>query len=694
MDRAQRRTDWMITLPPPVAPPRVRLSLGVTGHRASHPAYQRNEERITATLAQILDQIAAAVAEEPEPFGPGSLAATRLHSMLADGVDQALAQQALSRGWELIAPLPFGADLNCAINSAPLTPADARALLAGGEAAAPDVAARARALRGFYSQAQLFELADDDAEIAENFLAALDAPGDSSAQDSFSADRSERVALCARVVIEQSDLMIAVWDGVRTSFVGGTGHTMLQALDLGAPVVWIDPAMPEAWRVLRAREALGTLRQGSVDAADRHKQLRTIVRMALRPAEGLRTGPAHGHGHAHAHGRNPHQEPPGVSALSAAHWRGQSNPLWHLYRRVEALFSNEKGRNPWRNLRQTYEPPDAIVSGGGAGVMEAMRTFPGGDQAFAEGIGAGVLSRFAEADGIASHLSDSYRGGMVANFLLSSFAIVGGLAYMPFTDSHWKWAFALFEFVLLSLILVITFVGQKRRWHGRWFETRRVAEYLRHAPLLLALGAARAPGRWPKGADTSWPEWYVRHALREAGLPRVKVTPAYLRHALEFLLDVHVTQQRDYHHAKARRLTAVHHNLDQFSEWMFRLAVASVAIYIGLQAAAWMHAMDKAYLKELSKIFTFLGVVLPTFGGAIAGVRYFGDFERFAAISEVTAQKLDNVHARIALLLQVPDRAMDYGPAADLAHAADDIVVSEIESWQAVFGGKAITVPV
>ena len=37
--------------------------------------------------------------------------------------------------------------------------------------------------------------------------------------------------------------------------------------------------------------------------------------------------------------------------------------------------------------------------------------------------------------------------------------------------------------LLLGAILAITWVGQRRRWHGRWFETRRVAEYLRHAPL-------------------------------------------------------------------------------------------------------------------------------------------------------------------------------------------------------------------
>ena len=78
----------------------------------------------------------------------------------------------------------------------------------------------------------------------------------------------------------------------------------------------------------------------------------------------------------------------------------------------------------------------------------------------------------------------------------------------------------------------------------------------------------------------------------------------------------------------------------------------------------------------------------------MAGIRYFGDFERFAAISEVTAEKLDGVHSRIDLLLSAPDHALSYAQLAELAHAADDIVVSEIENWQAVFGGKHISVPV
>jgi hypothetical protein len=247
---------------------------------------------------------------------------------------------------------------------------------------------------------------------------------------------------------------------------------------------------------------------------------------------------------------------------------------------------------------------------------------------------------------------------------------------------------------VLVTILAITARGQRRRWHARWFESRRVAEYLRHAPILLALGVARPPGRWPMGTDTSWPEWYARHALREAGLPRLQVTQAWLREAVGGLLCGHVLAQRDYHREKARRLGAAHHNLDAWSDVLFRLAVVSVAAYLVLKAGGVLGWWTGALAQRSSSVFTFLGVLLPTLGGAIAGIRYFGDFERFAAISRVTARRLDAIAARIGKLLAAPEGALDFGRVAELAHDTDEVVVAEIESWQAVFAGKHVTVPV
>ena len=326
--------------------------------------------------------------------------------------------------------------------------------------------------------------------------------------------------------------------------------------------------------------------------------------------------------------------------------------------------------------------------------MAAARVLTASDPEYVPALDAQVLRRFAWADGISARLSDFYRGGMVTNFISSVIAVAVGLAYQPLDSHHHKWAFSLGEFLALSTILVIIWVGRRQRWHKRWFETRRVAEYFRHAPILLLLGVARPPGRWPKGIDTSWPEYYARHGLRTPGLPRVVITPAYLRHALGGMLDEHVTRQRDYHLAKSERLTTVHERLDRLSQRLFQLAVLSVSLYLLMLAAAAAGIIPAEWPENSSKLFTYFGVMFPTTGAGIAGIRYFGDFERFAAISDVTAEKLDNVHRRIRHLLEAPDGMLDYAAVAELAHTVDDIVVVEIEGWQSVFGGKHITVPV
>jgi hypothetical protein len=651
-----------VTAPPP---PAARLSLGVTGHRGGNAVFAANRIRVEAVLTEIFAAIDAFIVAEPTPPAP-----TRLHCLLADGVDQMAATGAMARAWELVAPLPFGRNLNVAINASPETIADAQALIAGSDAVDPATQARASAIRELSGKAHLFELAERDAMIAALFLAKMDAPTDIARAQTFSAHSSQRVALAGRVMIEQSDIIIGVWDGASTSLIGGTGHTIAAALELGAAVVWIDPRAPENWSILRAPESLAV---PPMDANDERMEiLAGLVRAALRPpAGGLRAG---------------------IAALGREAWHPRSSRWWTGYRRIEAMFGGD-GR-PFRALRQTYQTPEGVAIGTGATILAAAHALPGGDSDFAGRIDTGVLRRYAWSDGISAHLSDSYRGGMIANFLLSASAVIVGIAYQPFATSDDKWMFALVEFVLLSAILFITWLGGRRRWHGRWFETRRVAEYFRHAPILLLLGVARPPGRWPKGSDTAWPEYYARAGLRAMGLPRVAITPAYLRAALTGLLDVHVVSQRDYHLGKAEKLTNVHHNLDGFSARLFQLAVVSVAIYLGLTGAAELSLIPHEWPHSASYAFTFMGVTLPTLGAAIAGMRYFGDFERFAFISEVTAEKLDAVHARLTLLLTAPDDGLDYARAAELAHAADEIVVSEIENWQAVFGGKHITVPV
>lgn len=645
-----------------LSPPQTCWCLGITGHRETNPAFAANSAGIAATLEQLF----SAMVRHHQP-GP-----LRLHSLLAQGVDLLAVELALQHRIEVTAPLPFGVTLNAAINAHPETLEDARALLTGQGVCSAGARARADRILKIAGKVRLFELAEQDDALTALFLRSLETPGDVMAHQAYAVAGSRRAQAAGQVMIEQSDLLIAVWDGVTLGSVGGTRHTMMASLAVATPVLWIDARNPVQCRLLTSVESL--LAPPDAFSLDDPAALARLFD-AISPARRHDTSGL------------------GSEAFHAENWRRQSNPLFHAYRRIEALFGGRPSGSRFGSLRQRYELPSDIAAGSGAALLAQAAQLPGGDAAFTHSIGTSLLPRFAWADGLSTFLSDAYRGGMVTNFILSALAVIGGIAYLPFAPSA-KWAFALFEFMLLLGIVVITVRGRRGRWHSRWFETRRVAEYLRHAPALMLLGVARPVGRWPHSADSNWPEIYARDSLRELGLPQIRVTQAYLRAALQLLLERHVSGQRRYHHQKAERLTATHHNLDRLSELMFLSAIIAVAGYLGVTLASHLHLLHAGLDHDLSKSFTFLGVLLPTLGGASASIRFFGDFERFAAISEITATKLASVEARIATLMRADADTLDYAAVADIAHEVDAIVMSEIESWQSVFGSKVMTVPV
>lgn len=644
----------------PIARWQPHLSLGITGHRSTNPAFAQNSAAIKAALSEVFSQIAALVGDLP-----GEPAPIRLHSLLVDGTDQVAAALARARGWDLVAPLPFGADLNLAINARPANVADAAALCRGEAAADSAVEARAAAIRAITAGAHLFAIADRDAVVAEHWLAALANGQDRAAARAFDALCSEQVALAGRVMIERTDLIIAVWDGKAINLPGGTGHTVAAALALGTPVLIIDPAAPARWSIHTRPEELGHLGPGADDRAAQQGRLAATIRAAVL-ADGW-----------------------SLAALEREDWRRFSSRLFGMYRWIERRF----GGGGSGALRVEYEAADAIPAGSAAPLLAAAEAALGRDDRVAGALRRSVLPMFAWSDGVASRLSDAYRSGMCFNFVLAALAVIIGIAYFPLGLGAAKWAFAGVELLLLAGILLITFAGSRRGWHRRWFETRRVAEYLRHAPGLLLLGVARPTGRWPRGAGAQWPEHFARHLLRDAGLPQVTLDAAYLRACVEQVVLPHVVSQQRYHQAKAHRLEQVHHRLDKLAETCFALAVVSVVAYLLVKLGGVAGAVPADWAKASSAVFTFLGVAFPTLGANIAGLRYFGDFERFGAISRVAAQKLGEIETRLGLLLSGAPSGLTYAAAADLAHAVDEAVVAEIESWQAVFGAKHLALP-
>ena len=230
--------------------PPARLGIAITGHRVGNAAFDTNLGAIQTALSEICSTIEQVVSSHEHT------APVRLNALFANGSDLLAVDEAFARGWEIVAPLPFGLRLNTAINAHPRSAAEARALIAGDASGEPVASAYAARVEALANGATRFELAEQDEQVAALFLATLDNPADDMAARAFSAVASERAAMAGKVMIEQSDLLIAIWDGVTPGALGGTRHTMAAALNEGVPVLWIDAATPGRVRLLLVPEAL------------------------------------------------------------------------------------------------------------------------------------------------------------------------------------------------------------------------------------------------------------------------------------------------------------------------------------------------------------------------------------------------------------------------------------------------------
>lgn len=660
-------------LAPPVPQPIV--AVGVTGHRSGHASYPADDGALRAAINALMERIERAVETTPVYKLVEARSRFRLVSLLADGADQLGAEAALERDWEVIAPLPFGAALNTALASVPLSAADARALLAGDAPADPGAARRAARTRALTEAAQTFEIAERDAVIVPLFLQSLETPGDRQLHTDLQHETARRAKIAGQILIEQCDVLIAVWDGQSTINVGGTGHTARRALEAGVPVLWIDPQDPSRLRMVRLPEALETGTLALIDGA-----IDEAVRALVNTIIGVIEPPTHG-------------SQAGLGALSQAAWRDTSSPFSHAFRRVEALFGEATLAGKFGSLHQRYERPDEVANGVHAALLGAIGRLGENGAGLRREVERRVLPAFVWADGIATSMADRYRSGMVTNFTLGPLAIISGVLYLPLVETSQKWIFAAIELTLLFVIVGNTVMGQKLRLHDRWLETRRVAEYLRHASVLYVFGVARPAGQWPAALRSPWPEWYARMKVRDLGLPQARVDAAYLRSATQTLRDHFVEPQRVYHASKSARLHRAHHAVERVAEGFFALAILIVATFVALSGAVAIGLLDPEVTKGLAKWFTVVAIALPTISGALTAIGFFGDFDHFADVSQVSAQGLDALSQRIEAFLDRPDDALTYDQFADLARKADEIAFDEIQAWQSVFSGKRITVP-
>lgn len=207
--------------------------VGVTGHRPAELA-GAEPRRLRRRVGRAME----ALADAAEASGSGPGPRIRLVSPLAEGADRLVAEEALRRGWDLWALLPFRrADYEKDFRSG-----DSRQEFR-------DLLARA---------GRVVEL--DTAAGTEK-------------------ERKRGYAAVGRRLLEESDVLLALWDGRRARGEGGTGEVVTAAAAAGVPVVWIASSPPHPLRLLPDPPPVGS-RPGE-GGNDARRQRRAALARAL-----------------------------------------------------------------------------------------------------------------------------------------------------------------------------------------------------------------------------------------------------------------------------------------------------------------------------------------------------------------------------------------------------------------------------
>ena len=595
--------------------PRLSLTVGVTGHRA-HRLAGVNLAALAAVVATTLQQLQTAmdaVKRDHQSAFADKPAQLRMVSALADGADTMVANAALAAGWRVDGCLPFS--------------------------------------REVYANDFSGTAYDEFIELLRNMTATFELPG----KHSEAAERDSAYEAVGRLVLEQSDIVLAIWDGDLGRGRGGTSRVVADAVARHIPVIHIHT---------RSAEAPLLLWSGLSDAEIEQPSVELVPRVAAE------TGIA---------------SAVGLLCVPPEH-KVDQRMLTQFFHKV----NRERKRTPAmpypmllavtgvRALsRRDWQAPQAAAS---AAQLEQLLSTSSNRQQSA----SALLLRYGTADAAASYFAQIFRSGFVTNFSLAALAVMLALSGPLFPALKLPLISA--ELLIVMVILMTTRAGTKSGWHERWMDNRHLAEQLRSLALGRLIGdlGLRAHGGGEASAVPGWVGWLTRASAREVGLPHAVADQAYLERVRNTAIAL-IDDQLAYHHHNAHRMHTLDHRLHRAGGILFGgTIVACAAWIIGKLAGVQMSAPGVIGPTE---IVTALTAAMPALGAALYGIRMQGDFSGVEFRARATVTRLQGLKRA---MLADPH---EYTHLSVRLRNLADIMRSDVANWRTTYQARPLALP-
>ncbi len=633
------------------SPPKVPLAfrVGVVGHR---PNRLKNTDikKLKATLKKILGAIkeeAVSAAEINKQFFQDKSHILRAISPLAEGTDRYFAEQAIDLGYELCSIMPF-IQAEFENDFSPATQLEDRSLDHFRE---------------------LLDRAEKDKKLTRFEL------------EGSRQQPEKAYAAAGRVVLNQSDILVVVWDGFIEGKSGGTEETFVDAMKLGVPVIWVDACAPDSWQILNADFSLSEMLKEQrflPDSSGTIKSLKELAATLLAP-------PFLGN-------ESKKMKKDFLEFL-------EEKKPWFSVAIIWKIFRQIIGEKSWPLISFRVKPFERSV----------IEDWPNESSTPLQAMVNQLRPFYAWPDKLAVIYSNRYRSTFILAFLLAALAV--GFALLPIgfsieAHSLFEKIFIGLEAIIIGLIIIIVLVGKRLRWHEHWIDYRLVAELVRHMRLVAPLGGERPfpkiPAHWSTYGQpgATWMAWYVQTVERYLGLSDVVVDQKHLKECLNDLSAL-VKGQVKYHESNARCYHNIEHRLHWAGIVLLGLTLLACLLHllpgIALMFPEILPAIHYPYWAP-NLLTAFCGF-FPALGAAMVGIMNQGEFLRISKRSKSMAQQMKKLQEEIEAFGETmasnkePSAANNAHKLEYLASNAAHLMIYEVLDWRVVFLDRPLTPP-
>lgn len=629
---------------PPKAP--LAFRVGVVGHRpgrlasADLPALKNLVRKL---LTEVRESVYKAGKDNSHLYS-GHSPVLRVISPLSEGADRIFAGQAIELNYQLTCPMPFKQE-EYENDFSPATCQEADSLEKFREL-----------LRKAEKNTRLvrFEMAGNRSTEGEAF-------------------RNN-----GQIVLNQSDLLFVVWDGIYQDKHGGTEETLSSALTQNIPVVWIDANAPHPWQIISPGNKLKELPAGMRHIPSDQNTMPEIGKLvndilAIPSASGL------------------HLFKNGQAGKLDEYYR-ERQPKWNTAL-LWKFFRNMAGSKGFKYLSPIIVPLETSVEPGFSGDSFTMT-----------GLDEQLSPYYKWPDMLADNYADKYRSGFIFTYFFAALAV--GAALFPLL-SGWMTAqyhkgltiCIIIESLIILTIIGFVFLSRKRRWHGRWLDYRMTAESIRQLTLFMPLGGGKP---FPKMAahltqygnpSATWMTWYVQSVERMAGLPALRVNKQHLKECLSRYALL-LAEQKNYHQQNAIIYTKIDRRLHHIGELTLWLTLMSCLVHLLPTVVAGIILSP-----VVENALTFACGFLPALGASMAGINHQGEFKRMSMSSASMYEqfsRLENEINHLITQLQA-DKSLKKGyffrQVSEVARTIANLMINEVSDWKVIYQDRPPTLP-